>query len=473
MKKRNVLALLLTATMTLGTLGVAGCGEQELALTTERVEIELGSELDTAVTTYVADEKVAADATVDFSAVDTSKVGTYTVPITYNEQTASFEVEVVDTTAPVVECVDSVTVPVNTPVCAEDMIASVTELSGNVEVTIAEPVAVAVVANENTETEDVDSEDVAAEEIEVTEEVEATEAVADESTEIVESTETTEQAAEIVLEPFTVDNVLCNNDYVILTETGEYDAVVTVADMSGNTTEATVHIVVGEAPTISGVEDITVTVGADEVDYLEGVTAVDCNGNDITDKITCDSSIVDLETVGEYGIVYTVVDENGFEAHTTALVTVKEKSSGRTGSTSSTSSSSSKPGSTTTSSTSSTASSTTSTSTSTQSQSSQTTYSQDTSSSYDTSSQNNQTATQTPSADTTTSSNTSSVDTSTQTPSVDTSASTPSADTSTSTSTDGGMSVPDDVIWLDPSLGDNTGTGGEAGGDWAIGGGNF
>ena len=229
------------------------------------------------------------------------------------------------------------------------------------------------------------------------------------------------------------------------------------------------HVVVGEAPVISGVEDIIVTVGADEVDYLDGVTAVDCNGNDITDKIVCDSSIVDLENVGEYGIVYTVVDENGFEAHATALVAVKEKSSGRTDSASS---NSSKPNSTTTSGTSSTASSTTSTSTSTQSQSSQTTYSQDTSSSYDTSSQNNQTATQTPSADTTTSSNTSSVDTSTQTPSVDTSASTPSVDTSTSTSTDGGMSVPDNINIGSMEDYDNTGTGGAAGTD-VIEGGNF
>ena len=472
MKKREVLLTLAA----IAVIGLSGCGTQKLALVSDHVELELGSELDTTVTSYVADEKVAEDAVLDFSAVDISKVGTYTVPVTYNDQTASFEVEVVDTTAPVVECVESVTVAVNMPVCAEDMITNVIELSGNVEVTIAEP---EIVVDEEANLED------------ATEEIaeEATDAVTDESTEIVEATEeteasegietseevTTEEETELVLESFTVGDVLCNNDYVILTETGEYDALITVADASGNTTEVLVHVVVGEAPVISGVEDITVTVGADEVDYLDGVIAVDCNGNDITDKITCDSSIVDLETVGEYGIVYTVVDENGFEAHATALVAVKEKSNGRTGSTSSTSSNSSKPGSTTASSTSSTASSTSATNTGAQNQSSQTTYSQDTSSSYDTSSQNNQTATQTPSVDTTTSSNTSSVDTSTQTPSVDTSASTPSADTSTSTSTDGGMSVPESGFGtgeLDPSLGDNTGTGGAAGTD-VIEGGNF
>ena len=458
MKKREVLLTLAA----IAVIGLSGCGTQKLALVSDHVELELGSELDTTVTSYVADEKVAEDAVLDFSAVDISKVGTYTVPVTYNDQTASFEVEVVDTTAPVVECEDTVTVEVNTALSAENVITSITELSGAVEVTITETGT----ATDEDAVEEVTME--ATEMVESTEVAEDTEAVEAEATEAVEETEVIEDTA-IVLEPFTVDDVLCSNDYVIFAETGEYDALITVADASGNTTEALVHVVVGEAPVISGVEDIIVTVGADEVDYLDGVTAVDCNGNDITDKIVCDSSIVDLENVGEYGIVYTVVDENGFEAHATALVAVKEKSSGRTDSASS---NSSKPNSTTTSGTSSTASSTTSTSTSTQSQSSQTTYSQDTSSSYDTSSQNNQTATQTPSADTTTSSNTSSVDTSTQTPSVDTSASTPSVDTSTSTSTDGGMSVPDNINIGSMEDYDNTGTGGAAGTD-VIEGGNF
>lgn len=463
MKKREVLLTLAS----MAIFGLSGCGAQELTLVSDHVELELGSELDTTATSYVADEKVAEDAVLDFSAVDISRVGTYTVPVTYNNQTASFEVEVVDTTAPVVECEDTVTVEVNTALSAENVITSITELSGAVEVTITETGT----ATDEDAVEEVTME--ATEMVESTEVAEDTEAV--EATEAVEETEVIEDTA-IVLEPFTVDDVLCSNDYVIFAETGEYDALITVADASGNTTEALVHVVVGEAPVISGVEDIIVTVGADEVDYLDGVTAVDCNGNDITDKIVCDSSIVDLENVGEYGIVYTVVDENGFKAYETALVTVKAKNGATTGTASS---NSSKPNSTTTSGTSNTASSTATSNTSTGSQTS--TQNQSTSNSTsDTSSQN---STQTQSATTTTTTtSTPSTDTSAQTPSTDTSASTPSVDTSaqtpstdTSTSTDGGMSVPDDVgdYELDDSLLDNTGTGGEAGGDWAIGGGNF
>ena len=460
MKKREVLLTLAS----MAIFGLSGCGAQELTLVSDHVELELGSELDTTATSYVADEKVAEDAILDFSAVDISKVGTYTVPVTYNDQTASFEVEVVDTTAPVVDCEETVTVEVNTALSAENVITSITELSGAVEVTITET---------GTATDEDAVEEVT---MEATEMVESAEVAEDtEAVEAVEETEVIEDTA-IVLEPFTVDDVLCSNDYVIFAETGEYEVIISVADASGNTTEALVHVVVGEAPVISGVEDITVTVGADEVDYLDGVTAVDCNGNDITDKIVCDSSIVDLENVGEYGIVYTVVDDNGFKAYETALVAVKAKNGATTGTASS---NSSKPNSTTTSGTSSTASSTATSSTSTGSQTS----TQNQSTSNSTSDTSSQTSTQTQSATTTTTTtSTPSTDTSAQTPSTDTSASTPSVDTSaqtpstdTSTSTDGGMSVPDDADQYqgDSSLLDNTGTGGEAGGDWAIGGGNF
>lgn len=69
------------------------------------------------------------------------------------------------------------------------------------------------------------------------------------------------------------------------------------------------------------------TAGTEEVDYLDGVTAKDSNGNDITANIARDPSAVDLTTAGEYEIIYTVTDENGFTATQTAAATVEEKSS--------------------------------------------------------------------------------------------------------------------------------------------------
>ena len=77
-------------------------------------------------------------------------------------------------------------------------------------------------------------------------------------------------------------------------------------------------VLVGTEPTFLGIEDLTVTTGAENVDYLSGVTATDSNGNDLTDKIECDDSKVDLSLAGEYEITYTVTDENGFTAKQTA-----------------------------------------------------------------------------------------------------------------------------------------------------------
>ena len=438
MKKKKALTLLAMVTL----LGTAGCGE-ELTLVTDQVEIELGSELDTAVTNYVAEE-IAGEATIDFSAVDTTTAGTYPVTVTYKEQTATFEVSVVDTTAPVIECVDTVTVEAGIPLSAEEVIANVTELSGIVEVTIAEPEAVAE--------EYVEDESEAVESIEIAKETETVEVDATEAEESIQVVaEVADQSTELVLEPFTVGDVLCANDYVILAETGEYDALVTVADASGNTAEALVHIVVGEAPTISGVEDMTVTLGTEEVDYLEGVTATDCNGNDITDKIVCDSDTVDLENAGQYGITYTVTDENGFEKIESAIVTVKEKNSGST--------TSSRRGSSnnTSSTTGSTASSATSTSTGNTSSSNASTNTS--SGNTSTSSASTQTTTTTPSTDTSTSNSTTTT--------------TPSTDTTTTTNPwDVPMTVPDDINIGSMEDYDNTGTGGQGTGE-AIGGGDF
>lgn len=83
-------------------------------------------------------------------------------------------------------------------------------------------------------------------------------------------------------------------------------------------------VLVGTEPTFLGIEDLTVTTGAENVDYLSGVTATDSNGNDLTDKIECDDSKVDLSLAGEYEITYTVTDENGFTAKQTAKVTVAD-----------------------------------------------------------------------------------------------------------------------------------------------------
>lgn len=280
MKKGEVLIAL----GALSIFGLGACGQKELKLVAEQVEVELGSKLDRTVTNYVElDAKEADETTIDFSAVDTTKIGTYPALITYKKQNIAFEVVVRDTTAPKVEVVDVVMVAAEMPLYAEDVISSITEFSGETTAAFTE-----------------------------------------------DKTEPEAVVGDNVEEFFTIGNVRCGNAYIIYPEVGEFDNILTVTDASGNATEIDVHIIVGEAPTFSGVDDITVTVGADEVDYLKDVNAKDYIGNDLTDRIVCDSSAVKLDKAGEYEIVYTVKDENGFTAIKTVTVTVKEKTVSKT-----------------------------------------------------------------------------------------------------------------------------------------------
>ena len=306
MRKKSMVALL-TATMVIGMTG-AGCGDKQLALATDKVSVELGSEFNTDVSVYVTDAGIAAETTIDFGAVDVSKLGSYMAVVTYKDQTASLEVDVVDTTAPEAEVVDQVTVGVDEPLYVEDVLTSVTELTGNVTATFDD------LADESTE---------ATEEVETTEGVEAAEDV--ETTEDMEVTENVEAVkASEDMETFVLDDVTVTNDAVVFHTVGEYSVSLTLADESGNSKQVEVPVLVGTEPTFLGIGDLTVTTGAENVDYLSGITATDSNGNDLTDKIECDDSKVDLSLAGEYEITYTVTDENGFTAKQTAKVTVAD-----------------------------------------------------------------------------------------------------------------------------------------------------
>ncbi len=299
MKKRNILL----TTAFVGALSLGGCGKAELKPLAEQIEVELGSSLDENVTAYVAlDEKAAKEATLDLSAVDTNKTGTYKASVAYKEQTAAFEVVVKDTTAPEVALVDKVTVAAGTPLHAKDVIAEVTELSGEVTAVF-----------ENAEPE-------------MAKQTEGTETLEVEVTEMPE-TDAVAEVAQFKEEPetFTVGAVTCTDDTTVFGSVGAYDVLLTVVDASGNETEVKVSVIVGEAPEFLGIEDLTVTVGTERVDYLEGVTATDYKGTDITDRIACDAALVNLDAVGTYEILYQVTDEEGFGAEEKASVVVAEK----------------------------------------------------------------------------------------------------------------------------------------------------
>lgn len=62
----------------------------------------------------------------------------------------------------------------------------------------------------------------------------------------------------------------------------------------------------GGEPSISGVHDITVKAGA-EIDYFDGVVGIDSVGNDITNTFKVYTP-VDINTPGEYQVIYSLTD---------------------------------------------------------------------------------------------------------------------------------------------------------------------
>ena len=68
----------------------------------------MGEELSDNVADYLenSDKKVLSSAELDLSAVDESKVGSYSAKISYNNKDYPFTVNVIDTTAPECEATD-------------------------------------------------------------------------------------------------------------------------------------------------------------------------------------------------------------------------------------------------------------------------------------------------------------------------------------------------------------------------------
>lgn len=115
-------------------------------------------------------------------------------------------------------------------------------------------------------------------------------------------------------------------------EKGSYVEKIFVADNAGNeSAQLRVKIVVGQNgnnPTLSGIDDIEILKDT-LFDPLNGVTATDGNGNDITNKIKILKNNVDPKEEGEYEVIYSVTNDKGNTLQRTRKVTVlKSKKSG-------------------------------------------------------------------------------------------------------------------------------------------------
>ncbi len=109
------------------------------------------------------------------------------------------------------------------------------------------------------------------------------------------------------------------------TEIKEYPLSVIVTDEKGSKTayEVKLHLVLDrEAPTVSGLKDLSHAIGSGGVSYRAGVTVFDnCDGEV---SLEIDSSKVDLKTPGVYPVIYTAIDAAGNRVAFRMSITVYE-----------------------------------------------------------------------------------------------------------------------------------------------------
>jgi len=123
---------------------------------------------------------------------------------------------------------------------------------------------------------------------------------------------------------FTV-NILGTNIYY---DAGDYQVEIEIIlpDETSITTVVTVTIVdypLSDILMILGIGEHIHIIGEDDVDLMDGVSAIDRTYGDLTANIIVDDSDVDYETIGVYVIYYTVQNADGYSRRETSTVTVR------------------------------------------------------------------------------------------------------------------------------------------------------
>ena len=115
-----------------------------------------------------------------------------------------------------------------------------------------------------------------------------------------------------------LSQIVIDSSQVNLSVLGTYPLTYSVTDSSGNTSSVTVQITIADRtkPVIKASSPIYFLEGDATPDYLSLATATDNYDGDVTDRITVNSSAVNLNVVGTYNVIYTVSDLQG---NTTSL----------------------------------------------------------------------------------------------------------------------------------------------------------
>ncbi len=106
---------------------------------------------------------------------------------------------------------------------------------------------------------------------------------------------------------------------------GSFDVIYEVENLRGikSAKTLTIEIVDTIEPVFEGLQNLTLEVGANEPDWLSGVTVNDNYDGDIILTLdNIDTKDLDMNTPGTYEVVYRVIDENNNEAEETIIITI-------------------------------------------------------------------------------------------------------------------------------------------------------
>lgn len=223
----------------------------QFTLKAKSFDLELGKTVEKDANIYVeARDNVLKKTTLDVSKIDTSKVGVYEATATYNDTKLVFKIKVKDTTAPVIILNESLTVIIGKEMAGTTIVKNIEDKAQLKSVTFS-------------------------------------------TNEIPVASETPENLISTVGIKF--DTV------------GEQKVTISATDENENTsTKDFVVMVIEDYEThATGIQDLTIEQGA-TVDWMEGIT----KDEKITEiKVSADA--VDINTPGEYKLVYTLVGDDG------------------------------------------------------------------------------------------------------------------------------------------------------------------
>ena len=236
-------------------------------LKSNEVHVELGEALNMDAAAYIdAREKVLSDTQIDFSNVDTDKVGNYDATATYKDKTLDFTVVIEDTVKPAVKMKNDgqVQAIAGQELLASDMIEEMTDLSGIASISFGDSFV------EHPEAED-----------------------------------------------------LLQTLSLYYEAEGDYTNTITISDNNGNVYEQTVaiHVVEDYTTHVTGFHDWTIEAGA-EIDFTSDLTT-----DDRVLSVEAKTDTVDMNTPGTYTLSYDIIgDDNVTTLQKTVAVTIVDAS---------------------------------------------------------------------------------------------------------------------------------------------------